>query len=612
MSIQFNPLTGGFDQVGATEQDVQDAVQAVEGTASVVTTASATLPAASTGPVAVSLADTEFLVVETSIKGLLGVVYGTLSRAAGGSYSFTSEQSYESSIVFATGTRFATAALPSTLNLNPLKVGSNEVEEDNSYAASYASVEIDTNNRISRGIKNTGEQYIPRLEADVLSVERAKVGVLSVTNQDYDFSADATAGDYLIRAISPTGSDASDGSISAPWQTLTKLKTWIAGLPNPSKVKILIKAGSYSETVASPLYFQTSGLDSEVYFEEGVSITMVQVGTTTLSNAVGADRGEHRFYLNGATITLSKESDHPTISDNGVGVHGGKVYVYGSTKTGTRASFSGFIDGTSNHSSGYMELRGCQFSNCSKGAYVHVNTSVSKHYDCVFEGLASSVFQIGNVEATASADFVECAFLPDPAATTTQVTTIQNGTVDRCQIGTTTQSVQLQCTNVKVQDSYLNVVQNREHGNTTYLRCFGKYTNRNTAGNTNEARMLSCVFVGPGSFAPASRFFQSTVNFGKFFIFNSILTGYGQVIDVGGDAGRIAIVNGWALNGLCIFDNAVDFDSGITSPGVLVTSDPLIGSADTVSQQDYEIGSGSPCRYTGVNNNNIGLPQETP
>lgn len=582
--------------------EVQRVFALVEGTASVLLSAPATLTAGSTGPITVSVADTAYLTDGTSITGVLGTVYGTLSRS-GSTYSFESVQSYTGDVNFATGTRFAAAFLNDTFN--PLRVGNAELEEGLSY--DYAAVELDEQNRISRAIKDTGEQYIPKLEVDVLNAKNL------ATFSDYaDFNVDATAGTYLIRAISPTGSDTDDGSISAPWQTLTKLKTWIAGLPNPSKVKILIKAGSYSETVANPLYFQTSGLYSEVYFEEGVSITMVQVGTTTLSNAVGADKGEHYFYLNGATITLSKASDYPTISDNGVGVHGGKVYVNGLTKTNQHASFVGFIDGTSNHNSGYLELTGCDFSGTSKGAYSHVNTCTSKHFDCVFEGTAGTQYEIGEVEAASYADFTRCTFLSSPSATAPQKARVRNGTLTNCQIGSSTQSVWLQAQNVKVEDCYLNLLQDFELGNTTYRNCFGKYTNRNTSGNANEARMLSCVFIGPGSFAPASRFFQSSVNFGKFFILNSILTGYDQVIDVGGNAGRIALVNGWVLNGLCLFNNSVNFDSGITNPSILVTSDPLLGSANTMIQRDYEIGSGSPCRYTGVNNSNIGLPQETP
>lgn len=162
MGIKFNPFTGSFDQVGATEQDLQDAVQAVEGTASVVTTASATLPADSTGPVAVSLADAEFLAVETSIKGLLGTVYGTLSRAAGGSYSFTSDQSYSSTVNFASGTRFATAALPSTFN--PLRVGDVELRDGPGYGEAWPVAVVDDNGKPAYAVDREGTFYVNEIK----------------------------------------------------------------------------------------------------------------------------------------------------------------------------------------------------------------------------------------------------------------------------------------------------------------------------------------------------------------------------------------------------------------------------------------------------------------
>jgi len=161
MSIRFNPLTGSLDQVGATEQDLQSAVQRVEGTASVVTTASATLPADSAGPVGVTLADPEFLGTETSIKGLLGTIYGVLSRAADGSYSFTSEQTYTGAVTLGSGTRFATAALPSTFN--PLRVGNAELQEDLGYVdTGYAYTMLDASGRIAWGIKSDGTVAIKK------------------------------------------------------------------------------------------------------------------------------------------------------------------------------------------------------------------------------------------------------------------------------------------------------------------------------------------------------------------------------------------------------------------------------------------------------------------
>ena len=361
------------------------------------------------------------------------------------------------------------------------------------------------------------------------------------------------------------------------------------------------------------MYFQTTGLYSEVYFEEGVSITLNQSGGVALGNAVGASRGTHYFYLNAATITLNAADTFPTITDNGLGVHGGRVYVYGANKQGNKTAFVGFIDGTSNHNDGYLEAYDCVFRASPKGAYTHVNTSKSIHYRCDFEGLIGSVYGIGDMQQSATAEFYDCKILPDPAATAPQTAGLLNSKVERCQIGTLTQSVALEAKNSAIKDSFVNLVQNREHGNSTYRRCYGYYTNENTTGNAGETRFHSSVFVGPGSFASSSRWFVSAAaSFGKFYVFNTIITGYGQVIDVGGDATRIAAVNNWTMNGLCLFNNTVNFDNGINNPAILVSSDPLLGSANTLEQGDYEIGAGSPCRYSGLNSNTIGLPDETP
>lgn len=731
--------------------EVQRVFELVEGTASVLLSASATLTAGSTGPITVSVADAAYLADGTSITGVLGTVYGTLSRS-GSTYSFVSSQSYISDVTFPTGTRFAAAFLNDSFN--PLRIGDAEVTDDSAYedGSGYVQAIVDSNNRLVAGIKKDGTLDLlgGKLNLESTSVEgdksyaqgsgyaavfadedgRVSFGVapdgslkgvslkdnflvlnkgesgsgvaagesgleidrgtlpavklawdetlrlwraseplktpklflasttaeddagylaasgyysalldsagrvafgvagdgtvlvskLRVGGQDLftdknsQFDTDITQGDFLIRAISPTGSDLNnDGSIDKPWATLSKLKTWVSGLPNPSKIKILIKAGSYSESTANPLYFQTDGLYSEVYLEEGVSITLNQSGGTALGNGVGADRGVHYFYLNAATITLNAADTYPAITDNGLGVHGGKVYAYGADKRGNKASFVGFIDGTSNHNSGYLEAYDCAFRECPKGAYTHVNTSTSIHHGCEFEGLVGSVYGIGDVQQSASTEFYDCKLLPDPAATSPQTAGILNSKVERCQIGTLNQSVALEALNSSIEDSFLNLVQNREHGNSTYRRCYGYYTNENQSGNTNEARFLSCVFVGPGSFASSSRWFvSSSASFGKFFLFNTIITGYSQVIDVGGDATRIAAVNNWVMNGLCLFNNTANFDAGINNPAILVSSSPLLGSANTLVQGDYEVGAGSPCRYSGLNSNTIGLPDETP
>ena len=135
--------------------EVQRVFALVEGTASVLLSAPATLTAGSTGPITVSVADANYLADGTSITGVLGTVYGTLSRS-GTTYSFVSNQSYVSDVTFATGTRFAAAFLNDTFN--PLRIGSAQVEDDNSYTAGsgYSHAVVDSSGRIGYGLKNDG------------------------------------------------------------------------------------------------------------------------------------------------------------------------------------------------------------------------------------------------------------------------------------------------------------------------------------------------------------------------------------------------------------------------------------------------------------------------
>jgi hypothetical protein len=144
--------------------EVQRVFELVEGTASVLLSAPATLTAGSTGPITVSVADANYLADGTSITGVLGTVYGTLSRS-GTTYSFVSNQSYTSNVTFATGTRFAAAFLNDTFN--PLRIGSAQVEDDNSYAESgYVYAMLDAAGRLAWGVKADGSLEINRVGLD--------------------------------------------------------------------------------------------------------------------------------------------------------------------------------------------------------------------------------------------------------------------------------------------------------------------------------------------------------------------------------------------------------------------------------------------------------------
>lgn len=174
--------------------EVQRVFALVEGTASVLLSAPATLTAGSTGPLTVSVADATYLTDGTSITGVLGTVYGTLSRS-GSTYSFESVQSYTSNVTFATGTRFAAAFLNDTFN--PLRVGEAELQEDLSFAQSgYVYSMLDAAGRIAWGVKADGSIVISK----VGSVDGTFSGTFTG-----DFTGDVDADEIRVNRLTAPG-----------------------------------------------------------------------------------------------------------------------------------------------------------------------------------------------------------------------------------------------------------------------------------------------------------------------------------------------------------------------------------------------------------------------
>ena len=100
---------------GEVTSYVDAELASVEGTATTKTTGAITIPTGTPAPVSVTLDDTSFIDNSTSIKGVLGSVYGTLARDSAGNYTFTADADPGSSVVLAAGTRFASVILPSGL-----------------------------------------------------------------------------------------------------------------------------------------------------------------------------------------------------------------------------------------------------------------------------------------------------------------------------------------------------------------------------------------------------------------------------------------------------------------------------------------------------------------
>lgn len=188
--------------------EVQRVFALVEGTASVLLSAPATLTAGSTGPITVSVADAAYLADGTSITGVLGTAYGTLSRS-GTTYSFVSNQNYISDVTFATGTRFAAAYLNNTFN--PLRIGSAQVEEDNSYAESgYAYVMLDADGRVACGVKADGSLVaLKPIQADI-NANEIFVNKLTAPGGSIDLDSSDTRLQNIIDGGAHSGSRSYD------------------------------------------------------------------------------------------------------------------------------------------------------------------------------------------------------------------------------------------------------------------------------------------------------------------------------------------------------------------------------------------------------------------
>jgi hypothetical protein len=184
--------------------EVQRVFELVEGTASVLLSAPATLNAGSTGPLTVSVSTPDYLTDGTSITGVLGTVYGTLSRS-GSAYSFESAQSYTGDVNFATGTRFAAAFLNDTFN--PLRVGEAELEEDLGYDSGYAHVVLDESNRIAYAVKLDGSvEFSKTIQGNAATATTSTLSTLSetaekVSNSEGDIEPDSGFVTYIYAIV---------------------------------------------------------------------------------------------------------------------------------------------------------------------------------------------------------------------------------------------------------------------------------------------------------------------------------------------------------------------------------------------------------------------------
>ena len=423
-------------------------------------------------------------------------------------------------------------------------------------------------------------------------------------------------GDFYVDPVN--GDDSNDGtSRETAWQTLGKINTRVAGLADGSPDETyVILAGDHAGNITAQ---RNATLDLTYEMEPGCTITPAS-GTSgiAVNGSIPGSGNTLRVTVNlrGAVFFGNSVS-----SANGIGTTNGPILtVNGLADDGTMARFQGFDDGFSCHGqsgpSSDIVVNDCWFSGGTKSAYAHVNDSAAEAYRCVFEAAPGATIGVGAVLSTQRSRFVDCTFIP---ATAGQVMNMNRSDFVRCQIGTPDKHVnfgaQANSTygrNPTLTDCYV-------HGDidgfaeSRWTRCYGTIRGRQRGVASEEWSMHNCVWLGN---ATLTQFLYSNYDAedgnwlgGTATIRDTIVTGYAEAFDAGTAGQNAQINNEWTLDSLCLYGNGTNFDAGITNGTTgLVTADPLIGSADSTSQADYETAVWSPCRNAGSARDHIGVP----
>lgn len=425
------------------------------------------------------------------------------------------------------------------------------------------------------------------------------------------------------RYLSPDGDDSADGLTRATaWATPGKLNTWIAGL-GAGDHSAVVMAGAYTVNSASSGSFldlaNTTLTTLRVDFEEGVTVD---------SSASTADYGGVKIGNTGAGAAYTVNLRGAGFTGNGVGSANGigttnvcHLTVNGAAADGTRAVFSGYDDGCSFHGTSgtvdKIQLTGIRFTNGSKSAFLHVNAACGTHTDCVFEGKTGAASGIGGDNGGASLSsvasrYVDCVFTP---ATDGQacVPSICEG----CVLGTLSLGVGIgNATALRAftwTDCFLNTGLIDGPGPFTWTRCYGylRWRVRGTAAQFT-ATIDHCIFEGitnstgmsQGSFDPDGlNWLGGVVN-----VVDSVIYDYGTAFSFASTTQRDHMNADWSVTNCAMFENATNFQSGLTLGTNLVTTDPLLGARDSTEKSAWGYGSGSPCIGAGTGGGNIGFP----
>jgi hypothetical protein len=404
--------------------------------------------------------------------------------------------------------------------------------------------------------------------------------------------------DYYIDATD--GNDANNGSLYAPWKTLSK----ITGIPLAvnATVRVLIKQGTYN--TADDYVIKTfGGLNSTLYliFEPNCIMDGTSANAIAATNGFEFSTSDSAVYntiIYGNGLIVRNYSEATALSPNGVGNRGvHKIYVHNVTCTNCD-------DGFSAHDDAHMYLYDCSASGSEKGAFIHVGNAYCEHHRCVFTCTTSTGYGSG----TPTIKLFDCVLIP--ATTSSTLLAVARSTYTNCQIGTLTQRFQLSGAGGVIIDSFVNCYLDGNGGAITFTRCYGKSSFR--VRQAGGARYENCVFTAPTTGFAQIVFsnFNGGGNSQLFFRNNIVESAVFMSVDATNAAYLVNGVSQFFNNDVfgATFDaDLVTADSGGTVIVGNISADALIGAGNTLNPDDYGYAAGSPAIGAGTGGTNIGF-----
>lgn len=421
----------------------------------------------------------------------------------------------------------------------------------------------------------------------------------------FDAADNAVAGlglegphDFYVDAVN--GSDANDGLTEA--NAVASLNAINETLLNTGQTtKVLVKPGLYGKATD---YIKvnnatTTGATLQVAFVPGAVIDgSAYAGNESAFDPLG-NAFEFRVYGNGAEIR-----NVTTTSGNALGGSGDVTCHY------YNFSVDGCVDGMTLHNTSVGHFHDIAVTNCTKSGIAHVNSSSAFHYRCsVTEAVGGGSANVVICDA-GSMYFEDCVLVPDANGGTLD---LDGATLVRSQLGTETKAAKIIATAAPadLSNCFVNLYAD---GNCdlTMDKCFGKFSVRSRNGGA--ITVTNCVFNGHAS--SQNRTVFSNYNPGSsspFILKDTIFAGsytYSQ-LDAN-NAGYLVAAgsefhNNFLADGKVYDADLVAADTGGTVIQGTLTSDPLIGAADTLSMADYAFAAGSPAIGAGTTGNDVGF-----